>query len=243
MDPIKEAFNNVKREISVLQNEFLDMKKELSEIQNSLLILSKSLAELVKITASTHKEKKETAKQHIPTQITSSTHPSTDNLHFKAIKSHNINGSIGNDGVPTDRQTDRQTDNPTDNSAKIQHNSINPLTNSPVAKQINTTLVLEQLDAIKKELRFKVKRLTNQELLVLSSIYQFEDRGEIVDYSLLSKNLNLSESSIRDYIQRIIAKGIAINKEKINNKRIVLHMAPELKKLASLNTLLNLRNI
>ena len=120
---------------------------------------------------------------------------------------------------------------------------ISPQSSINNQEQSDPYLVLEQLDSIKKELRFKIKRLTNQEMLVLSTIYQYEDQGKVIDYSSLSQVLNLSESSIRDYITRIIAKKIPIVKEKYNNKKIIIHISPNLKKLASLNTLLSLREL
>ena len=175
--------------------------------------------------------------QHInPTEKTTPTHSSTDNSHFKGLKDQFYEISTGNRGVPTDRQTDQQTDRQTHN-----------LTQNSLQNAYQTTLtpsvILSQLDSIKKEIRLKIKRLTPQEMLIFSSIYQFEDQGDIIDYPFLSQRLNLSESSIRDYTQRIINKGIPIIKEKINNKRIILHISPDLKKLATLNTLISLRNL
>ncbi|MEK6890738.1 MAG: hypothetical protein AABX03_01235, partial [Nanoarchaeota archaeon] len=82
-----------------------------------------------------------------------------------------------------------------------------------------------------------------QEMVVLSAIYQFEDEGALIDYAFLASKLTLSESSIRDYIQRIISKGIPLEKEKINNKKILLHIPNDLRRLASLETLLNLRSL
>jgi hypothetical protein len=55
--------------------------------------------------------------------------------------------------------------------------------------------------------------------------------------------LQLSESSIRDYIGKIQKKGLPITKEKLNNKKIMLHIASELTKIASLDTLLKLREL
>jgi len=80
-------------------------------------------------------------------------------------------------------------------------------------------------------------------MLIFSTVYQLEEEGFIVDYPLVASKTNLSESSIRDYTQRIIAKGFPVIKEKINNKRIILHISPELKKIASLNTIITLREI
>jgi len=98
--------------------------------------------------------------------------------------------------------------------------------------------VLNSLDTIKKEIRTKFKHLTIQEMTVFSTIYELEDKGFIVDYSLISSKLDLSESSIRDYVQKIIKKGIPITKTKENNKKILVSIDPNLKKIASLETII-----
>ncbi len=80
-------------------------------------------------------------------------------------------------------------------------------------------------------------------MLVFSTIYQLEEQGFIVDYPLLASKLSLSESSIRDYTLKIIKKGIPLLKNKENNKKITLSISLDLKKIASLNTILQLREI
>ena len=224
MDYIKEAFDKVKEDTNSLKQNMGDIKKELKEIQLSIL-------RLIKLTSSTHKDETPTLRHINKTQKLTSTHK----LVFKTFKPQNIHSSTGNQGVSTDRQTDRQTDKTPQNKSKMgqihQNNDLDP------------SIILSQLDSLKKDIRLKIKRLTTQELLIFSSIYQFEDQGQIVDYSFLSTYLNLSESSIRDYVQRIINKGIPIFKEKINNKRIILHISEDLKKLATLDTLLKLREL
>jgi len=228
MDHVKEAFDKVKEDTNSLKQNIGDIKKELKEIQLSIL-------RLIKLTSSTHKDETPTLRHISKTQKLTSTH----NLSFQSLKAQNIQSSIGNQGVSTDRQTDRQTDKTHQNKPKMvqipeqttQNNDLDP------------SIILSQLDSLKKDIRLKIKRLTTQELLVFSSIYQFEDQGQIVDYSSLSTHINLSESSIRDYIQRIINKGMPIFKEKINNKRIILHISEDLKKLATLDTLLKLREL
>jgi len=104
--------------------------------------------------------------------------------------------------------------------------------------------LLDSLDNLKKQIRRKFKRITRQEMLVFSTIYTMEEQDrEGVDYKKISFKLGLSQSSIRDYVQRMIEKGIPIIKEKINNKKIILHISKELKKIASLNTIIQLRDI
>jgi predicted transcriptional regulator len=97
------------------------------------------------------------------------------------------------------------------------------------------------LDEIKKDLRNNLKKLTRQEMAVFSAVYELENKGFIVDYTLLSNALNLTESSIRDYIQRLVKKGIPIEKFKENNKKVLVNISRDLKQIASLQTILQLR--
>jgi len=271
MDKIKKSFQKVKQDINQLNNHLQEMKKELELIQLSLLELVKNQQQThqnqqqtpqntlknPKNTSThnqTHNLQNQTIRHINQTHPETSTHSSTHIYPLQPLKPQYSHISTGNQGVSTDRQTDRQTDT---NHQKTQKTSQTPQntqqnqtfqtqqqTPQPEQKlEPNPTLILEQLDTIKKELRLKIKRLTNQEMLVLSSIYQFEDQDLIVDYKLLSQKLSLSESSIRDYIKRIISKGIPIIKEKINNKRIILHISANLKQLATLNTLISLREL
>ena len=107
----------------------------------------------------------------------------------------------------------------------------------------NAVNILNSLDNLKKEIRLKFKRLTEQELLIFSTIYQFDEEFGFSDYRGISQKLNLSESSIRDYVQRLIKKGIPIEKNKINNKTIQLSISNNLKKIATLPTILQLRDL
>jgi Mn-dependent DtxR family transcriptional regulator len=87
----------------------------------------------------------------------------------------------------------------------------------------------------------KFKYLSQQEFKVFSSIYSLEETEEIVDYSTISLKLGLTESSIRDYVMKIEKKGIPIIKEKLQNRRISLHIRKELRDLFTLDKLLKIR--
>ena len=78
---------------------------------------------------------------------------------------------------------------------------------------------------------------------VFSTIYQLGELEQELTYKIISKHLKLSESSIRDYVQRMINKGIPIKKQKINNKKICLSISLELKKIATLSTIIQLREL
>ncbi len=252
-DKIKEAFARAKQDVFNLQSQLDIIRKELQEIKQ---ILSQQLSPANKQTnnpAYSPTEKvKNKAIQHItPTQDYITPTLPTDNLPLKTPKSPNIRISTGNEGVPTDRQTNQQTDRQTQNSVLNEpHTNINNthITKSTIETDVINKLeqvsqVLESLDTIKKELRIKFKRLTPQEMTVFSVIYQLEEEGFVVDYPLISKKLSLSESSIRDYTQRILKKGIPIKKTKENNKKIVLSISQDIKKIASLSTILHLREL
>ena len=229
MEFIRDAFKKVKQDMDSLKQEINSLKQELS--QNN-----KKISEIIEFLT----EKK--TKFSIDSPLNTSTHnqenqtsvvfPSTHNSSLEPLKHQILGISTGNQGVPTDRQTDRQTDKTPQNSLKNNVNSIE-----------NAFEVLNSLDNIKKEIRIKFKKLTEQELLVFSVIYQLEEEEEYTDYKTLSKRLNLTESSVRDYVGRIIKKGIPVEKSKIKNKTIILSISPQLKKIASLATILQLRDI
>ncbi|MEM3112874.1 MAG: hypothetical protein QXI33_00425 [Candidatus Pacearchaeota archaeon] len=214
MDQIKEAFNKVKQDIYDLKIEINSIKKELEEIQTSILNLTKL--------NSTLNIEVQTLRQTNSTHKVTSTDTSTDILPFQALKRQNIKNSIGNEGVSTDRQTIRQTD-------KLSE------------KGNLSTLIINQIDGLRQELKDKIKSLTNQEMLVFSTIYQYDNNQTTIDYHFLATKLSLSQSSIRDYVQRILNKGAPLIKTKENNKHIILHIPDDFKKLASLDTILLLR--
>ncbi len=182
----------------------------------------------------------------IPTQVSKNptekekikTNPA-HNLPYSALKDENKVVSTGNEGVPTDRQTNQQTNQQTDKGSynigiKSEEDSSSDYIN-------DAAKILDSLDSIKKEVRLKFKRLTDQEFSVFSVIYQLSEEEGYTDYKNLSIKLGLTESSIRDYIGRLIKKGIPVEKTKINNKTIHLSVSSNLKKIASLPTILQLR--
>ena len=188
---------------------------------------------------------------NFPINPTVPTHNPTVPTDIKALNGQFLGISTGNGGVPTDRQTNRQTDQQTNQHIKNDfsadfntQNTLNKSSHNNEEKSIsNAVKMLDSLDGLKKEIRLKFKRLTDQEITVFSTIYQFEEENIAANYKSLSKKLNLTESSIRDYVGRIIKKGIPIEKVKINNKQIELHISEDLKKIATLNTILQLRDL
>ena len=241
-DPIKTAFTKVKADITSLENEMYFIKQEISEIKTMLLslheILNNRILHEISENNSFSYPTHTSAIQHItPTQYDNPTHNPTVPLEVKGLKSQNIGFSIGNGGVPTNQQTNRQTDQQTG----FYSISTSPTIESDIKQ---ATEILDSLDRIKKEIRYKFKQLSPQEMVVFSTIYQLEEKDPLkTTYHEVAKILRLSESSVRDYTQRIIKKGIPIKKQKLNNKQVLLSISEELKKIATLSTIIQLREL
>mgnify|MGYP001574838802 CR=1 FL=1 len=227
---IKLSFSKVKQDIQTLENTISGIKSEISEIRELINSLYDSLIELKY--APPLNSNTPTLQHSIPTLDRYPTDTPTLPQEVRGLITPNLTISTGNEGVPTDRQTDRQTDKYTQKQEKIKENSIE-----------NAVEILESLDNIRKEIRLKFKRLTEQEILVFSNIYQLEEEQGYSDYKTLSQRLKLTESSVRDYVRRLIDKGIPVDKTRINNKTIRLSISPQLKKIASLSTILKLRGL
>jgi len=248
-DAVKEAFKKVKQDFQFLLSELTSIKAEVLSLKQDILdikqtqisqqIQPKSLS----IQAPTQTQEKPTLPTHNPTQNLIP----TDVWPYYALKPTFMHVSTGNEGVPTDRQTNQQTDNrhifKTNLNTTFNTKQEDPNKNSQINHLEKAKEILDSIDSLKKEVRIKFKKLTEQEIHIFSLLYQLDDEGELVDYSTLAKKTNLSESSIRDYIRKISLKGIPIQKEKLNNKRILLHVSQDLKKIATLDTILKLREL
>lgn len=252
-ETIKNAFNKAKQDIyslkehlDVMNRRIVENRTQIIDIGDVLKGLSRQLDETNRIQqmiVENQQKQQEIIKNlqnrpridnstHDPQNQTDLTHISTNNTLIKPLNPQNIGISTGNGGVQTDRQTNQQTVRQTQNTPKIPENSVD-----------NALEILESLDNIKKEIRLKFKRLTDQEWTIFSAIYQLDEQQGYSDYRTLAENLKLTESSIRDYIGRLIKKGIPVEKNKINNKTIQLSISSNLKKIASLSTIIQLRGL
>lgn len=236
MDSLKEAFFKIKEEINGLKNEINSLKNEINFIKiHSKLNISNSL---------TLKENKTIPTNYLLNNLDNSnkqTMNSLQNNDLESLKQLKNNFSIGNGGVPTDKPTDNQTDKKNIKTYNFggKDNYLNILSNFEKAQ-----MIISSLDDVKKDIRKTFKNLTHQEMLVFSTLYSYEDQNyENIDYKIISNKLNLSESSIRDYINKLIKKGIPITKKRLNNKKIILSIAPTLKEITNLSTIIKLRDL
>jgi len=138
------------------------------------------------------------------------------------------NFSIGNEGVPTNKQTNKPT-----------HNTSPTHLEGIPTHQIDITGMVESL---KTDLKKKFKSLTKQEFLVFSVLFTVEKEQNSVTYKDVAQRLGLSEASIRDYIMKIMQKGIPIIKERVNNKTVILRIPTDLRNISTLESLMKLRD-
>jgi regulator of replication initiation timing len=225
MDQIKDAFQKVKQDIDSLSEEVSSLKQFLQENKEQVTSLTKIIQELTNKVDNMSIIKPSTNPTESLQNPTIPTHNPTHNLPFKAPNTQKLGISTGNSGVPTNKQTNKPTNQQMEN------------------RGLGDSLeILNSLDTLKKEIRSKFKKITDQEFLVFSTIYQMEEEGE-VDYKAVSQKLNLTETSIRDYVGKLIKKGIPVEKTKINNKLVQLSISSNLKKIAPLSVILQLREL
>ena len=229
-DQIRIAFSKVKQDIFVLETEISKIKLDINEINNSIKEL---YTYLLNFKSNNYPIDSSTIQQINPTIDRYPTDNPTVPQEVKGLKNPILNTSTGSKGVPKDRQTNQQTIQQTQNTSLNVENDL-----------IKASEILQSLDHLKKEIRFKFKQLTSQEMTVFSTIYQLEEKDpQNTTYPQIASILGLSESSIRDYVGKLINKGIPINKTKINNKNIQISISPNLKKIASLQTILSLSEL
>ena len=238
MDKIQEAFRKIKQDILFLNEEIKILKENMTDLTN---ILKEN-----NLKKTQYNNRDNSAFRHI--NKTNPTNLTTHNYSLKPLNNQNLTISTGNQGVTTDRQTDRQTDQHTSlsygNLKNLSYGGPGDFPHRNSKDSMESDLeILNSLDNIKKGIRLKFKALTEKEFIIFSTIYQLEEELGHTDYKTLSENLSLTESSIRDYVGRLINKGIPVEKNKINNKNIQLKISDNLRKIAPLNTIFQLRDI
>ena len=239
---IRESFFRVKEDILSLKSEINDLRYEFETLKNYIKELNTTLNS-IRVNSFSEFNPSEintTIRQITSTNPVTSTDTSTVPLEIGGLKGQNLDISTGNEGVSTDRQTIRQTDRQVNETLNLREAHVSSIDDD--IKDVS--VILDSLDTLRKDIRIKFKKVTDQEMAVFSTIYQIEEQNlRAVNYPEIAKRLNLTESSIRDYISRLINKGIPIIKEKVNNKKIVLKISPDLKKLATLSTIMQLREL
>jgi len=250
-DKLREAFTKIREDMNFFYQEIETIKRTLEELKEEI----KNQTQNAQISNTpthilTHPYPQEALKTsnlpistgndgvptHHPTnqQTNQQTlqHPpiSTENNNFYEKSQYIYTGNTKNEEKNTQKQQIREN---SEKTPKIDR----------ISRLQQVSQILQSLDELKKEVRIKFKKLTNQEMLIYSTIYQLDQLQLEVDYSLIAEKLNLSDTSIRDYVRKIISKGVPLDKTKENNKKILLKIPENFKRVASLNTILELREL
>lgn len=144
------------------------------------------------------------------------------------VKISEIKSSIGNQGV----------------YSNIHSFNIHSFTKQeePAAEDISPKILLEPrqklekpdlaiLSSSRQEILGRFSSLSKQELRTFLTIYELDEGKGNVSYVDVAKKLNLTEGCIRTYISSLMKKGIPVEKVKLNNKTVVLHVSKEFMEL------------
>lgn len=102
----------------------------------------------------------------------------------------------------------------------------------------------KDIEEIKQNLNKVFQTLTNREFKVFMTVYSLEEQhNSPTTYAELAHNLDLSTSSIRDYISELMRKGAPIKKEKSRNGIAYVSVLPEFKSLNLISKLIAFRNM
>lgn len=248
-----EAFRTflelIRTEIECLKAQITSMKDELNELHYEVIVKSAM---------------KEPKKEEIEPKT-----PLIPNNYIKQNLLAQI--SNGNEGVQTHRHIDTQTDNtplfpldgkPSINQKTQTHSSTETSTHlrhipeklrhfdtfldtstDKTSQNAKISDLNKLMDSLKEDLKKKFQSLTKQEFYIFSILFTVDKTQNQVTYQDLAVRTGLTSSSIRDYVMRIIQKGIPILKEKVNNKLTMLKIPPELRNLATLDNLMRIRGM
>ena len=230
-----------KNMFNAIQEELKNIKKELNSQKEPIFMLQNTIEEQKSFNSS-QKSQKEADFNGLKSDFLSQNgHISTifdklssilkrlDEIEAKISVS---SSSIGNEGV----------------YSNIHSFNIHSFTRheKPAAEDISSELSLEPrqkvekpdlaiLSASRQEILGRFSSLSKQELRTFLTIYELEEGKNSVSYVDVAKKLNLTEGCVRTYISSLMKKGIPVEKVKLNNKTVVLHVSKEFLEL-------NLRN-
>ncbi|MDI6737782.1 MAG: hypothetical protein QME12_04680 [Nanoarchaeota archaeon] len=88
------------------------------------------------------------------------------------------------------------------------------------------------LSSSRQDILGRFSGLSKQELRTFLTVYGLEEEKGNVSYLDVAKKLNLTEGCIRTYVSSLMKSGIPVEKVKLNNKMVVLHIPKEFKELS-----------
>lgn len=246
---IRRTFAIVKQDINFIFNELLALRKDLE-------VIKKELDDVKNI-----QEKWKTVPTHFQHISNTPFFPVENKEKNEGDKTY-FKNSIGNKGVPTHLQHISNTS--TSILRHIKTNFLQPKTFQGMqiqpAQQVQSRTLTQNLFQQEKEnkgelekiehivnnykqiLIKRFKALTKKEFEIFALIYSLQQNGLKISYKSLAEKTGLAPSSVRDLVNRLIIKGIPIQKETYHGKEVFLSIPNEILKISSLEALERLVN-
>ncbi len=214
----KVSFQRVKQHILDLESAIKEDRKFLIKQNEAILLLKSQMEELL-----------------------GSVYDLRDKMLFN-------DSSSGNDGVINNhQQSSTIINNHQQSSTTINSHQQSTVQQEEPSEVLIETAAEEQFDDkrplsdLKKELQATFGTLTDREFSVYMAVYQLEEQLPDVNYSDISKMLNISEMTVRGYINSLISKKIPLEKKRLYNRKVVLAIPKEFRDLNLASFLLTLR--
>jgi DNA-binding MarR family transcriptional regulator len=147
-----------------------------------------------------------------------------DLVEIKSILTDLKSPSIGNKGVINNHQ---------------QSSTVNSQQSSTVNSQQSSTH--QNLEALEEDFSKLFKNLTDREFSVFMAIYELEKQFNETNYSQIANRLNLTETTVRGTVNRLISKNLPVSKERLFNSKTSLSLKKDFHNLNLLSKLVRLR--
>lgn len=243
---IARQLTNISSNFDLIFAEMLDLRQKISSIEEKINFfesqlnkLKQNLEQAAQYCAETGQEQQKSGSfsthfQQFSTHKFPVEHTQNNSAKFDRITPY-FSSSTGNEGVSTLRQH-------FDNTSTSSHKMLNRTSPEVKNEEQFTQQIASFVEEMKKRLKHKFKLLTRQEFNVFSAIYTIVNEKQYATYKDIAKMLNLTPSSVRDYVNRLVEKGIPIIKQRHNNKLVLLSLPTELMQLATLEAITKLYN-
>ncbi|MBS3162887.1 HTH domain-containing protein [Candidatus Woesearchaeota archaeon] len=224
-EAIKESFRRVKDHIALLEKELRADREFIITLNSKIELLNKRVSDL--------EDKLEKKEDLIEKEF-------LDKVNKPLLEELDQNGSISEEKTlvrNSDRVSPKETKGFLATPQRHLDTPSTPLRHSGTLHNID-------FEELKADLNKTFFSLTNREFKVFSAIYSLEEQNKApATYQELAQFLDLSSSSIRDYISELIRKGTPIVKEKNRNGMVYVSISKEFRSLNLMSKLLSLRSL
>jgi chromosome segregation ATPase len=118
---------------------------------------------------------------------------------------------------------------------------INNHQQSTVNNHQQSTTTEKELKSLENDFSKLFKNLTDREFSVFMAIYELEKQFNETNYSQIANRLNLTETTVRGTVNRLISKKLPVSKERLFNGKTSLSLKKDFHDLNLLGKLVRLR--